>query len=83
MARIPILDEHDPATPAASRAILAEAGAARGKVLNVFRAMANRPEAAKGFLSLVQTVYRGASTLSPQHGELAYLTATAVNDCYY
>jgi hypothetical protein len=31
----------------------------------------------------LQTVYRGNSTLDPKHGELAYLTATAVNDCFY
>lgn len=83
MARIPLLDETDPALPADARAFLAEAGAARGRLLNIFRAMANRPAAGRAFLGLVQTVYRKDSTLAPQHGELAYLTATAVNDCYY
>ena len=35
------------------------------------------------FTALVQTVYRGDSTLDPKHGELAYITATAVNNCFY
>ncbi len=83
MARIPILDENDPNVSADARACLQEAAAARGKLLNVYRAMANRPEAARAFSALAQTVYRNKTTLKPQHGELAYLTATAVNNCYY
>lgn len=83
MARVPLLDPDDPATPQAARDALADAGAARGRVLNIHRAMANRPEALAAFMRLITTVYRQNSTLAPRHGELAYLTATAVNDCYY
>lgn len=83
MARIPILDEHDPAAPLASREALAIAGEARGRVLNVYRALANRPSALVALTQLIDTVYRRNSTLEPRHGELAYLTATAVNDCFY
>ena len=83
MARIPIIDENDPATTADQKAVLADAGAARGKVLNIHRVMANRPEALRAFMQLVHTVYRGGSSLQPRHGEFAYLTATAVNNCYY
>ena len=83
MARIPLLDENDPSLPADIRLSLQEAAAARGRLLNIHRAMANRPEAARAFQQMVQTVYRGSSTLEPKHGELAYLTATAVNNCYY
>ena len=83
MARIPILDENDPAIAEAARSALARAGQARGKVLNVHRALANRPEALEAFTTFVQTVYRGDSTLDRKHGELAYLTATAVNNCFY
>lgn len=83
MARIPLLDPADPALSDTARTALAEAGAARGRVLNIHRAMANRPEALAAFTRMITTVYRQASTLSPRHGELAYLTATAVNDCYY
>jgi alkylhydroperoxidase family enzyme len=83
MARIPILDENDPAVPADARSYLREAGQARGRLINIYRAMANRPEAGRAFSALANTVYRGTTTLSPKHGELAYLTATVVNNCYY
>lgn len=83
MARIPILDENDPATPPDAREALLAAGAARGRLINVYRAMANRPEALAALTPLLTTVYRKESTLEPHHGELAYLTATTVNDCFY
>ncbi len=83
MARIPLLQQDDPNLTADQRACLAEAMQARGKMLNIHRAMANRPEAARVFQDMVRTVYRDGSTLTPKHGELAYLTATAVNNCYY
>ena len=83
MARIPIIDENDPALDPATRQALLDAGAARGRLVNVYRALANRPEALTAMSALLQTVYRSGSTLEPQHGELAYLTATSVNDCFY
>lgn len=83
MARISIVDENDPTITAGQKEALNEAGAARGKVLNIHRAMANRPEALRAFMQLIHTVYRGGSTLQPRQGEIAYLTATAVNNCYY
>ncbi len=83
MARIPILDENDPAIDPGVRDALQEAGQARGRLVNVYRALANRPEAMTLISQLLQTVYRNDSTLEPQHGELAYLTATSVNDCFY
>jgi len=83
MARIPILDENDPTIPEAARAAVAVAGQSRGRILNVYRALANRPEALLALTQLIQTVYRSNSTLQPRHAELAYLTATAVNDCFY
>ena len=83
MARIPILDENDPALDPATREALVEAGQSRGRLVNVYRALANRPEALTVLSQLMQTVYRKNSTLAPQHGELAYMTATSVNDCFY
>jgi len=83
LARIPILDENDPALDPATRDALLEAGRSRGRLVNVYRALANRPEALTVLSQLMQTVYRKNSTLAPQHGELAYLTATSVNDCFY
>lgn len=83
MARIPIIDETDSEIEPATRQALLDAGAARGRLVNVFRALANRPEALTAVSALLQTVYRNDSTLQPLHGELAYLTATSVNDCFY
>ena len=83
MARIPILDENDLTLDPATREALLEAGRSRGRLVNVYRALANRPEAMTVLSQLMQTVYRTNSTLPPQHGELAYMTATSVNDCFY
>ncbi len=83
MARIPILQDDDPALSDDARAYLQEAGQARGRLINIYRAMANRPETGRAFSALANTVYRGTTTLDPKHGELAYLTATVVNNCYY
>lgn len=83
MARIPLLDENDPATPDEARQRLLEAKQARGRLINIYRAMANRPQALAGFSALATAVYRSGSSLAPQHAELAYLTATATNDCFY
>lgn len=83
MARIPLLDETDPALDEETRAALLEAGQKRGRLVNVYRALANRPAALRAMTTLLQTVYRKDSTLQSRHGELAYLTATTVNNCFY
>jgi alkylhydroperoxidase family enzyme len=83
MARIPLLHEDDPATPADAKAFLEKAAQSRGKLVNIYRAMANRPETGQAFHTLANTVYRGSTTLQPKHAELAYLTATVVNNCFY
>ena len=83
MARIPILHEDDPATPADARAFLESVAQSRGQLVNIYRVMANRPDAGKAFAALAGTVYRGTTTLEPKHAELAYLTATVVNNCFY
>ena len=83
MARIPILQEDDPATPQDARDYLLEAKQSRGRLVNIYRAMANRPEAGRAFVRLAGTVYRGKTTLDPKQAELAYMTATVVNNCFY
>ncbi len=83
MARIPLLDESDPSLPPEIRESLEQARLARGSVLNLHRALAHRPEASRAVMGVVRTVYRQDSTLAPKHGELAYMTATAVNNCFY
>ena len=83
MARIPLLREDDPTLPRETQDYLLEAHRTRGRLVNIYRAMANRPEAARAFSGLANTVYRGRTSLDPKHAELAYLTATVVNNCYY
>jgi len=83
LARIPLLHEDDPDLPADSRAFLRHAEQSRGRLVNLHRALAHRPAAGQAFIDMVGTVYRSGSTLPPKHAELAYLTATVVNNCFY
>lgn len=83
MSRIPLLHESDPQLTEDSRSFLAQTAKTRGRMLNLYRALANRPEAGRALSELIRTVYRSGSTLPRQEAELAYLTATVVNDCYY
>jgi len=83
MARIPLLQETDPSIPEDSREFLVQAGKARGRMLNLYRALANRPEAGRALSEVIRTVYRSGSSLPQKDAELAYLTATVVNNCYY
>jgi len=83
LTRIPLMQEDDPAVPDDTRAFLLDVKQGRGRVVNIYRAMANRTPAARAFSKLANTVYRGETTLEPKHGELAYLTAIVVNNCFY
>jgi alkylhydroperoxidase family enzyme len=83
MGRLPLMDENDARLSADARAYLQDVSQTRGRLINIYRAMANRPEAGRAFSALANTVYRGDTTLEPRHAELAYLTATVVNNCYY
>ena len=79
MARIPILDENDPNLSPATRESLALAAASRGRLLNIYRALANRPAALSAFNGLAQTVYRSKSTLEPKHCVRGYSIITIVD----
>jgi alkylhydroperoxidase family enzyme len=83
MARISLLQESDPAISDESREFVLATGKPRGKMLNLYRALANRPAAGRALSELIRTAYRSGSTLPAKDAELAYLTATVVNDCYY
>lgn len=88
MARIPLVDEHDPTAPTDAREALLEVGAGRGLVLNVYRALANNPAALRAVHALsmaTRTFPTGAGTgsLSPAQSELAYTAATVANRCFY
>ena len=89
MARLALVDPDDPDADPQARALL---GAIRANLeatdtvpwrdINVYRAMANHPEALGALLGLGQAAYRGGS-LTPAHQELAYLGASVANDCHY
>ncbi|HEV2369225.1 MAG TPA: carboxymuconolactone decarboxylase family protein [Acidimicrobiales bacterium] len=79
MARLPLVDPDGAGSPAAA----AEAERSGWSVNpNVIRAMANHPEALDGFVRLGSAVYF-QNSLSPAQRELAYLTASVVNQCHY
>lgn len=83
MARIPLWQPDDPGLGEDGRAFLRDAEAARGRLLNLHRALANQPNAGRAVMNMVHAVYRAGSSLAPRDGEIAYLTATAVNNCHY
>jgi len=83
MARIPLLQEDDPTLSPEARAALAATRGSRGRLVNLYRAMANNPKALAGFTALGSAVYGRESSLTRKQAELAYTTATVVNDCYY
>ncbi len=82
MARIPLLNEEDSSVPARARELL-QSAKARGRVFNIFRALANHPAALESFSALLNVVYGRGSSLSRRQAELAYTTATVVNQCFY
>ncbi len=83
MARIPLLHEDDPTTPDEARAQLEAAKSGRGRLVNLYRALANHPAALQAFTALGSVVYGRDTSLTRKQAELAYTTATVVNDCYY
>ncbi len=88
MARLPLRHEDDPATDPAIMAAMETLSAGGLPVLNVLRALANKPETLDGFLGFANAVYnfgngQGTSDLSAQETELAYTAATVANNCFY
>jgi alkylhydroperoxidase family enzyme len=49
---------------------------------NVYRAIANHPGALEAISSFGKVIYF-ENSISPAHRELAYLTASVVNNCHY
>jgi alkylhydroperoxidase family enzyme len=82
LARNPLLSEDDDSTPAEAREILARMKGG-GRLVNLYRALAHHPEALQAFTALGGAVYGRGSKVTRKQAELAYTTATTVNDCYY
>lgn len=82
MARLPLVDPEDESADESARGILGAIRAGAGRDYNVFRAVANHPALLEALASFTATAYY-LNSLRPQHRELAYLTASVVNDCHY
>lgn len=84
MARIPLVDRNDPdVDPKAAGALLASTRS-RNRAIdpNVYRAMANHPDALRQFVAFGSAVYF-ENSMTPAQRELAYLGASVANDCHY
>ena len=86
MACIPLVDLTDPNLDPELRKRLSASpviqglGLGSGGAPNVIRAMANHPDALQaGFMA----GYHPSSVITPVHRELAYLTASVLNNCHY
>ncbi len=89
MARLPLVDPDDPNADPKARGLL---GVIRAGLngsndlpwtnINVYRAMANHPDAFEALLGFGELVYR-QNSLTPEQRELAYLGASVANDCHY
>ena len=84
MARIPLVDSADEGTDPLARQTLEHVRALRGRAVdpNVYRAMANHPQALQKLVEFGTVVYFDNS-MTPAQRELAYLTASVTNECHY
>ena len=84
MGRIPLVDPEDEGTDPLAREVLARVTGMRGRSVapNVYRAVANHPQALDAMVRFGTVVYFD-NTMTPAQRELAYLTASLTNDCHY
>ncbi len=84
MTRIPLIDSNDPAVDPAAAEVLNSVSRRRNRTVdpNVYRAMANHPDALRALVDFGTVVYF-ENSLTPAQRELAYLTASVTNDCHY
>jgi hypothetical protein len=83
MARIPYVYEHDPATPpAAQEALEVWDRVFPDTFINLIRLLANDPPIAAAFSEFNRVIYTRPN-LTPAEVELAYTTASVVNQCHY
>ena len=84
MARIPIWQDDTPDTPPEIAEAIEYAKGGTGFALNIQREMANNPKILKGFSDLAATFYgEEGGAITAAERELAYTTATVVNNCHY
>jgi len=80
VARIPLVDPDDDGVDPRARAAMEQTGF--GIHPNVYRAIANHPSALEAFSAFGKAVYFENSITAAER-ELAYLTASVVNNCHY
>ncbi|HZQ83275.1 MAG TPA: carboxymuconolactone decarboxylase family protein [Acidimicrobiales bacterium] len=80
MARIPLVDPGDDSVDPRAKAAMEQTGF--GIHPNVYRAIANHPGALEAFSAFGKAVYFENSITAAER-ELAYLTASVVNNCHY
>ena len=82
MSRLPLVDPDDESADESARQILGAIRAGAGRDYDVFRAVANHPALLEALASFAASAYY-LNSLQPSHRELAYLTASVVNECHY
>lgn len=84
MTRIRLYNSTDHDIDPLAKEVLERVTLVRGQSIepNVYKAMANHPEALKAMAEF-GTVSYFRNSMTPAQRELAYLTASVVNDCHY
>jgi hypothetical protein len=83
MARIPALNEDDPATPPEAREFLLNTREnVTGEIFNSLRQMANNPLQARNLVALIRSLRRQGG-LTRTQSEFVWTTAAVVNGCHY
>ena len=83
MARIPLLSENDPEASASVHSFLDGIKQKYGSIVDIARAMSNSVDSAKTFYEFLGAAYLDYRNLPPKQLELAFLTASVVNQCKY
>jgi alkylhydroperoxidase family enzyme len=84
MARLPLVDPDAEGTDPLATEVLRLVSGLRNRSVppNVYRAVANHPQALQKMVEFGTVVYFNNS-MTPAQRELAYLTASLTNDCHY
>ena len=84
MARLKFVDPEAENCDPAAALVLHKIMGSRNRTVppNVYAAMANHPAALQTMVEFGTAVYF-SNSMSPAQRELAYLTASATNDCHY
>jgi alkylhydroperoxidase family enzyme len=84
MGRLPIVDPNDPSTPPEVAETLSSFVVPPWTgPQNILATVANHGPLFGGFVAFASALYGETATLSPAERELAYLTASQVNECFY